>query len=69
MANFRISVFIVLGVAVFVLHPKPGEVEVDPTSLPELSKPFRAQNFKEKTEKMKFQKISKKIKKITSITF
>ena len=38
---------------------------MDPTDLPELSKPFRAQNFKEKTEKMKFQNFEKKIEKST----
>ena len=35
------------------------QVEMDPTGLPELSKPFRAQNFKDKTEKMKFQNFEK----------
>ena len=42
---------------------------MDPTSLPELFKPFRAQNVKEKTEKMKFQHFEKieKIEKITTI--
>ena len=32
---------------------------MDPTSLPEVSKPFRAQNFKEKIEKMEFQNFEK----------
>ena len=32
---------------------------MDLTSLPELSKPFRAQKFKEKTEKLKFQNFEK----------
>ena len=48
----------------------PGVVEMNPTSLPELSKPLRDLNFDQKREKLKFQnfeKFQKKYKRLFAV--
>ena len=46
----------------------PGVVEMNPTGLPELSKPLRDLNFDQKREKLKFQNFKniQKFKKIVT---